>query len=342
MQKVTILFFADSHLGFDYPLRSGIHAKRRGADFFRNYHLILEHAKEVPVDLVIHGGDLFYRSKVPPKIVHLAYDALFEFADAGIPIVIVPGNHDRSKLPASLFLQHSNIHIFRAPEIFQFDLQGTPFNICGFPFVRYIGDDIQGIKHDIECVLPSRGINLLCMHQAVEGATVGPSDYTFKRGREVIGLDQLVGPYAAYLSGHIHRYQILSTPPKREDDRQVPFIYPGSIERTSFAERLEEKGYVLLEFSANEALQVTFKKLPSRSMHVIPIADRHWQPSQLSDLIASDVSRLAQNAVVRFDSPTEKISTLLGQGLLRKLAPPEMIFQVRHKWLPRSSAFAKR
>ena len=51
---------------------------------------------------------------------------------------------------------------------------------------------------------------------------------------------------AAVLSGHIHRHQVL-TCDLGGRPLAAPVLYPGSIERTSFAEKDEEKGYLVLE-----------------------------------------------------------------------------------------------
>jgi len=63
-----MLFLADTHLGFDYPFRPRVQRRRRRPDFFRNYELALRPAHRREVDLVVHGGDVFYRSKVPPEL----------------------------------------------------------------------------------------------------------------------------------------------------------------------------------------------------------------------------------------------------------------------------------
>ena len=111
---LRIVFLADTHLGFDYPVKPRIKRRRRGPDFFANFRQVLEYARQTRPDIVLHGGDLFFRSKIPPKIIDLVYGDLFDFAGEGIPLLIVPGNHERSILPASLFLNHPNIHIFLA------------------------------------------------------------------------------------------------------------------------------------------------------------------------------------------------------------------------------------
>ena len=83
---------------------SGLVHQEEGAAkiFFRNHESVLKYAKEIGADLVLHGGDFFYRTKIPQMIIAKAYDSLIHFAENNIPIVIVPGNHESSRLPDSL------------------------------------------------------------------------------------------------------------------------------------------------------------------------------------------------------------------------------------------------
>ena len=113
--SIRVVFFSDTHLGFDDPVRPRTRKIRRGPDFFANFRVVLDHARSTRADLVVHGGDFFFRSKVPASVVERAYLGLLEFAESGIPIVIVPGNHERSVLPPSMFLNHPQIHVFDRP-----------------------------------------------------------------------------------------------------------------------------------------------------------------------------------------------------------------------------------
>src|SRR5438067_2086727 len=61
---VRILLVADSHLGFDYPLRPRVGRRRRGHDFFTNYTAALEPAFAGEADVVVHAGDVFDRPMV--------------------------------------------------------------------------------------------------------------------------------------------------------------------------------------------------------------------------------------------------------------------------------------
>ena len=136
MDLVRILCLSDTHLGFDQPLRPRIERRRRGPDFFSNYHRALRPAFEKRVHCVIHGGDVLYRSKVPPGLVAEAFEPLKEVASSGIPVYIVPGNHERSEIPYGLLTKHPNIFIFNRPRSFGLNFGSRLLLLCGFPFYR--------------------------------------------------------------------------------------------------------------------------------------------------------------------------------------------------------------
>src|SRR6185503_4960245 len=110
-----ILLLADSHLGFDLPVRPRVERRRRGHDFLANYARALAPALAGEVDVVVHAGDVFDRSSVVSTLAWQAFEPLRRIADAGIPVLIVPGNHERSRLPHLRFARHPNLHVFAEP-----------------------------------------------------------------------------------------------------------------------------------------------------------------------------------------------------------------------------------
>jgi exonuclease SbcD len=340
--QVRIRFFSDTHLGFDFPIRPRINRRRRGQDFFENFYRILNSSAESNIDLLIHGGDLFFRSKVPDKIIDLAYGALFEFANHGIPVVIVPGNHERSKLPESLYLSHPNIHVFARPMTFSFQVRGVRLNVSGFPFER------ENIKGRFPGILDRTGwretegeIKLLCIHQAVEGARVGPVNYTFRSGPDVIRFRDLPAGFQAILAGHVHRQQILTG--RRQADRaDRRVIYSGSTERTSFAEKDEDKGFFDLTFNPNgnsqwELGSLGFKHLPARPMADI-IIDRELDNRKLKPFLVDRISRLPGDAIIRIKGNRKPVNPAIKQMLtasfLKGLIPVTMNVELSSDFRP--------
>ena len=109
---LRVLFLSDTHLGFDMPARPRVERRRRGPDFYRMFALAMEAARREHVDLVVHGGDVFHRSRVRDDLVLKALDLVRPVAETGIPVVIVPGNHERSVLPLRLLWTMPNLHVF--------------------------------------------------------------------------------------------------------------------------------------------------------------------------------------------------------------------------------------
>jgi DNA repair exonuclease SbcCD nuclease subunit len=279
---IRVLLLADTHIGFDHPLRPRSARPHRGPDFVVNLRRALDPAMRGEVDLVVHGGDLFHRSRPPPAIIDLGLAPLVEVADRGVPVVLVPGNHERSRIPRTLLGFSRHLHILDQPGHLHLAVRGVRLRIAGFPFVR---DNIAGRFRQLVASAeanplsppidePSRGeIRLLVVHQTVEGATVGPANFTFRSGTDVIRASSIPAGYAAVLSGHIHRRQVLR---RGLDGRGMaaPVVYPGSTERTSTAERNEPKGMFLIELAAGtpgergpgQLRQLNFRPLPTGRM----------------------------------------------------------------------------
>ena len=333
MSILRIVFLADTHLGFDYPVRPRVERRRRGPDFFANFRQVLDYARQTHPDLVLHGGDLFFRARVPHKIVDLVYADLFDFAGEGIPFVIVPGNHERSILPTSIFLNHPNIYVFDKPKTYEFSLGDQKASLAGFPCER------KAARDKFPALLKSSGwyennteIKILCMHQAVEGAQVGPANYTFRRGRDVIRRQDLPGDAAAVLCGHIHRQQVLGDPadPKAE---YPPVIYPGSTERTSFAERDEKKGFFEIEFVETKGSwgirRLKFIELPARPMEDLQL-DGKVTPENLGDFINSKITLMAPDSIVRLrcdHNIDPDVISMVTSRFLREILPDSMNYQ---------------
>ncbi len=326
---VRLLFLADTHLGLDAPLRPRVQRRRRGDDFLANYLKALEPALQQEVDLLVHGGDMFFRSRVPPVIVAQAFEPLLRIADSGIPVFLIPGNHERSNIPRSLLETHPGIFVFDQPLTSVVTVNRCKIALTGFPHVR------RNPRLQFEKQLARSGwqavaadIRLLCMHQAVEGAQVGVQNFTFRSGEEVIrGVDIPTG-FDAVLSGHIHRHQVLNTDLVGRT-LHAPVYYPGSTERTSFAERNEDKGYLILTIAQQPEHRIShrFIPLPTRPMIDLTLDGRGLSIAEMREQLIRRIASLNENAIVRIRSEEESSPALLHEfndSWLRAAAPPSM------------------
>ena len=165
----------------------------------------------------------------------------------------------------------------------------------------------------------------------MEGAQVGPSGYTFRRGEDVIRGGDISHDFAAVLSGHIHRAQVL-THDLAGQKLAAPVIYPGSIERTSYAERNESKGYQVLTLHTQnnpgaDDIDISFQPLPARPMvdvHIDPVDD---DEAVLESDIREKLLALDPDAIVRvhIKQPGDgRKPVQITTAQLRQLAPETM------------------
>ena len=235
-----------------------------------------------------------------------------------------------------MLAMHPGIHIFDRPRTYEVTLNGLRVAFLGFPYARAVRFAFPRLLAMTDWTHASADVRLLCVHQCFEGATVGPVDYTFRFADDVIRHADVPALVDAVLSGHIHRHQLL-----RHDLQghplATPVFYPGSIERTSFAERGEPKGF--LELALDPALPrrtdryrlgSTFRRLPARPMLTETVqADTPEHLSQSLQRIRASVPR---DAILRLEvrGPVAGASAqLLSAANLRTMMGPAMNVEVR-------------
>jgi DNA repair exonuclease SbcCD nuclease subunit len=332
MGIIRILFLADTHLGFDLPFRPRIQRRRRGPEFFANFERALRPALRGRVDCVVHGGDIFYRSKVPPQLVAMAFEPLKKVADQGTPVYLVPGNHERSAIPHSHLAEHPGIHIFDRPRTYLLRKDDFTLALAGFPFVRH--GIRKGFLHQLAqtaCGHVSADDQVLCIHQSIDGATVGPADYMFRYAPDVIRASDIPAGFAAVLSGHIHRFQVLSNDLKGKA-LHAPVFYPGAIERTSFAEKNEKKGYLTLELATDglnsgRLSRWRFHELPTRPMIQLNLHPADMGAAKLRSYLESTIGELPEDGIIKLKIHgriSQEIVAVLRAASLRSMAPSTM------------------
>ncbi len=338
-QPIRLLLLGDTHLGFDDPQRPRVCRRRRGPDFFASFVAALAPARRREVDVVLHGGDVFHTPRVPMVTVDRALIELHRVADAGVPIVVLAGNHERSRLPfMPLLARHPLLTLVERPTAVALDVRGVRLAIHAFPFVRRVGAGVlPGLLRDAGLGSTDADVHIGAMHQTVEGATVGAQDYVFRAGRDIIPGRDVPAGLAALLSGHIHRSQVLEADLAGRP-LAAPVVYAGSTERTSFQEREEVKGYRLVELAAGgpgrpgpggRLVGTRVVPLATRPMAVIQVAVAGRPPDDVRAELRRRLGALPPDAVVRVRTRTpDELEAappgLLGAPALRALAPASM------------------
>jgi exonuclease SbcD len=292
---------ADTHLGFEITKiaqSDPVGRQNRADSIFENFVSIVEHAIEIEADLFIHSGDLFNKYYIPRRILDELVRPFVDLVRAGIPVLLIPGNHERSEFPFDLFHGAKNVFVFDRPKSLSLTLNGYSVGIAGFPFIRedsrraflkaLAETEYEGLRSDF---------NILVTHQAFDQATVGPVDFTFREGRPDTVSRQTVPLDFEYIAaGHIHRYQILYHPLKP----RLHFVYPGSTQRISFAEMNEEKGFVMGEV-INDRIETRFMPLPTYEMEIVNIEAAGLSEGDLEEAVKAQFWRFDEDLVIRFN-----------------------------------------
>ncbi len=286
---------------------------------------LLATAKARAVDAVVVSGDVYDRSLPPSEAVDLLDRTVAAFADAGIPMVIIPGNHDhpvRLRYGGALFAQ-SGIHVRAevdkiADPVVLADADGE-VGFYGIPYL--IPDAVMselGAERSHESVLAAavdrirldaeaRGLGrtVVAAHAFITGGEASDSERQIRVGG--VG-DAPAGVFdgISYVAlGHLHGPQVVVGP-----HPGTILAYSGSPIAFSFSERDHQKSVFLVELDA--AGTVTSERLPTP----VPRALRQVR-GRLDELLATadrDNSGLADSWLkviltdaVRPESPMEKL-----------------------------------
>lgn len=258
--KMRLLHFADLHLGVENYGRldpaTGLHS--RLLDFLRVFDFIIETAISRPVDVVLFCGDAFRSREPSPTLQCLFAERIIRLAEAKIPAVILPGNHDlpplpgrRSALEIYPILAVPGVEVITQPRLLRVATASGPLQIACLPAGSKGSESetgtidlVKSLAAQVEKDCPA----VLAGHVAIKGAKVGAETTLTLVGREVLlPREALLQPEFCYIAlGHLHRFQDLNP------GKQPPLVYCGSPERVDFSEETEPKGFVIAEIASSE------------------------------------------------------------------------------------------
>ncbi len=281
--SIRFLHLSDTHFGVHYALRPRNLLRRAyGELFFRKVEEVIREAISIhKIDFIIHSGDFFNRSKPPPEVVNRGVKPFQLAARKEIPVFIIPGNHERSRVPLGLLpFSNDNINLFAEPCSYLFEKNGISIKITGLPHIRHKARDTfseilkKAGNNYFSYSSTKYDFSILVVHQLLTGSRI--ENYTFSRGCDVVPMLQALRKFNYIACGHVHRFQFLyekgsslwksanrfysvkqdyRTRNWHFDDEYSNYshfpnpviAYAGSLERVSIMERNEPKGYLIGE-----------------------------------------------------------------------------------------------
>ena len=242
---------------------------------------VIEHIKNESVDAVIIAGDIYDRSVPPAAAVSLLDEVLNTIcSDLGIPVILIPGNHDGAERLrfGSNQLSQAGLHIIgdlnQITQPVVLNKNGFDVSFYGIPYndpesVRnHFSIDVsshdeahQYLVEHINTVKTDNAINVLISHCFIDGAEASESERPLSIG----GADRVsVEPFKAFnyvALGHLHN-------PQHKGAEHIR--YSGSILKYSFSEQRQQKGVTLVEMNEDGVKSTTHLPLtPLRDMRIL-------------------------------------------------------------------------
>jgi len=320
---IRFIHTADIHFGMEnygkIDAKTGIHT--RLLDFEKALNFCIDRAIKENVDFFLFAGDAYKTHNPSQTQQKMLFKCFLRLYSAGIPIVIVIGNHDH---PLSFGKAHAldmlgeipleGFHVFAKPGTITLQTKNGPINIVGVPWptrntiaianhhldksmtqlTEYISKAVAHIIADyakkIDPTIPA----VLASH-----ITVNTGIFSGSEKRAIYGNDPMlmpsqlaIAPFDYVALGHLHRHQNLNS------SGYPAVVYSGSIERIDFGERKEEKGFCLVSIPEKGKATYEFIQGPARPFIQIDVTLKSGIPQTEQILDAINKHDL-QNAIVK-------------------------------------------
>lgn len=281
---MKIFHCADIHLGeLTGPVIAGENA--RMIDTVRCMSFVAQKAREEQPDIILISGDLFHKSKLWAdqmlKEIAIAARWLRELT-AVAPTVLLFGTHNHDNLKAFETIKEmeiSNLVIAAEPGLFSMVTKSGPLQVGTIPGFdkgyfrskypgldkedenkacsQLLGDIVMGLGALLDPSVPS----VLTSHYTVVGCQLDNGEHIFLQSDIVLPKEAIAAaPFDIVCLGHIHKAQ-------KVDGCGRPVYYSGSINRISFNEESQDKGFWI--HGLGNISPSRFIKTPAREFQTI-------------------------------------------------------------------------
>lgn len=326
---MRLLHLGDIHIGVENYGRidpaTGYHTRLQ--DFARCLERAVDLALEHEVDAVLFAGDAYRTATPSPTHQQVLAGALLRLLHAGLPIVMITGNHDlpvsygrATSLDIFATFAPEQVKVVRRPELVTLATRSGPLQVACVPWPTrssvLADEEIAGqADRDIRIWLETRlravidqlaeqvdvaQPAVLLSHLTVMGASFTGSEQMLLGSVDpVVSPGMLANPRFDYVAlGHVHRHQNLNP------TGRPAVVYCGSLDRIDFGEAKDAKGVCLVTLGegadpAARAARYDFLAVPARpfvpiELDIAPEAEpTEWLVKQIDGFpIADAVVRL--------------------------------------------------
>ncbi len=328
---MKILHTADIHVGYDthgrHDAATGLNS--RWLDVQKSLECMVEVALQEDIDLFLFCGDAYKDALPSPTEQRILARALRPLLDKGIPVVFVVGNHD---YPAAfgkanalqIFPElHERVYLFSRPHSHDFVTKSGKVRIVGLPwparnilaglkenqgktaeelrvqihetYIGFIENEAEKIAQE-QLTYPA----ILAAHIHIVNAAVCPGSEKINTNDVMFSVASVAKREFSYVAlGHIHKHQDLN--PGAAERGEPPVVYSGSIERITFSEEKDPKGFVIVEIDEQKRATYRHVRTPARRMLTIEIDVREIKEhSEVMEKIRQALAAYdVQDAIVR-------------------------------------------
>jgi DNA repair protein SbcD/Mre11 len=242
---MQFIHFSDTHLGYsDYNRidpQTGINQREK--DFYDAWENMIEEIINADVDFVVHAGDLFHSTRPTNRAIAVALEGIQQIKDAGIPFVLISGNHSTPKIRATGSIFES-IDLF--PNVYTaYKSKYEKFQIgnCAVHCIPHcsLSDELEFAFQQIE-IDESSQYNILTTHGSWAGEkSFSMGEFNEQRLKDPELNEKFQFDYIAL--GHYHKHIII----------KPHVVYSGSTEHTSFNEAGNPTGYMTVDLENGES-----------------------------------------------------------------------------------------
>lgn len=279
---------SDTHLGYSeyIKLNPKTGLNQRELDVYNAFTQAIDLILNIKPSFVLHAGDFFDTVRPPNRTINFAFDQLQRLSKAGIPTIIISGNHSSPRMTVSgsifeSFKHFNNIYPIHNGVYENIHLNGVV--IHGIPHCSTEED----MRRNISAVKPVKSKhNILMTH-----AGIVQTDYqTGEFNEQKIPLQVLQKDQFNYVAlGHYHLFG------KVNGSHNT--FYSGSTERLGFKYAGKEVGIVEVDLDTFKPKLLSLQVRPM--IKLTPINCKGLTPIEITKKLESFSSKILNGTLVQ-------------------------------------------
>ena len=313
------MHLADTHIGYSaYNKLDDNGMNQREVDVYNAFSQIVDYAIEKNVDLVLHSGDLFDTVRPSNRAISFVMGQLLRLSNAGIPTVIISGNHETPRLRETgtvfkVFEHIDGLHLAYTGNCETFEFHDI--KIHALPHCA----DKELFEKELNAMKPDKKFkfNIAMLHSAVSGLAV----FRMNEFNELMATDSQLNKGWDYVAlGHYHEHC--------EVGKNI--VYAGSTERFGFGHVNQPKGFVMLDTDKNKWKFHEIKIRPMLDLKKIDCND--MKADDIASAIRKNVDKAnIVDAIIRqkLQDIDRRELGLLDMSFIRKITKDALHFELR-------------